>query len=51
MQQEVCHQYWPAPDEKKRYGELLVQTTLENDCDGYTERILSIIDKVNNKAF
>ena len=46
MSQEVCHQYWPDTAGKQHYGDLLVEKTLENKCDGYTERVLSITDKV-----
>ena len=44
--QEVCHQYWPNIAGKQHYGDLLVERTQENKYDGYTERVLSITDKV-----
>ena len=46
MSQEVCHQYWPSIAGKQHYGDLLVEKTQENKYDGYTERVLSITDKV-----
>ena len=46
VSQEVCHQYWPKIAGKQHYGDLLVEKTQENKYDGYTERVLSITDKV-----
>ena len=46
MSQEVCHQYWPSIAGKQHYGDLFVEKTQENKYNGYTERILSITDKV-----
>ena len=46
MPQEVCHQYWPNIARKQHYGDLLVEKTQESKYDGYTERVLSITDKV-----
>ena len=46
MSQEACHQYWPSIAGKQHYGDLLVEKTQENKYDGYTERVLSITDKV-----
>ena len=46
MSQEVCHQYWPSIAGKQHYGDLLVEKAEENKYDGYTERVLSITNKV-----
>ena len=46
MSQEACHQYWPSTAGKQHYGDLLVERTQQNKYDGYTERVLSITDKV-----
>jgi len=53
LYQEVCHQYWPAAcgNDKEKYGDLSVETTQENKYDGYTERILSVTDKVTRLCY
>ena len=51
MPQEACHQYWPSTVGKQHYGDLFVEKVQENKYSGYTERILSITNKVGNNFF
>ena len=44
--QEVCYQYWSNSRMKLCYGEFSIEILMSHQCDGYIERVLSVVDKV-----
>ena len=45
--QEVCYQYWPNGGMTLCYGEFSIKILMSHQCDGYIERVLSVVDKVS----